>query len=141
MFAADSAVPFLVIAAVIVIAVSCITIPRLLRAAGASTIVSDSPDPGTDMVSCGFDLVKPGRLSSSQGTCTLRVADHELAVRTPVGDYRWDKGGTTLSSIRRKAFGFALRVSDEHAEADVLVRDADQLAAALQRHHWFANSE
>ncbi len=77
-----------VIAALVVVAVSFVTIPRLLRAVGVSTIVSDTPGPGTEVVQCGFDLVKPGRLSATHGTCTLRVSDHELVVRTPVGDYR-----------------------------------------------------
>ena len=140
MFAATSVLPFVAIAALFVVAVSFVTIPRLLRAVGASTIVADSPSPGTDIVKCGFNLIRPGRLTSSLGTCTVRVSDHELAVRTPVGDYAWTKDGARLSSVPPTAFARVFRVSDETKEADVLVRNSAQMAAALHRHGWVTDS-
>jgi len=134
--AATSALPVVAIAAVVVISASFITIPRLLRAVGAPTIVSDTPDPGTYVANCGFNLVKPGRLTSSLGTCTLRVSDDNLAVRTPLGDYRWNKASASLSPVRRRAFWFTFRVLDQHTEAEVFVRDGGLLSAALDRHDW-----
>ena len=136
MLTASSALPLVAIAAVVVIAVSSITIPRLLRAVGASTVVSDTEAPGTDVMTCGFNLVTPGRLTSSLGTCTLRVSDDELAVRTPLGDYRWSKASASLSAVRRRAFTFTVRVADQHNSADVVVRDGGLLADALDRHGW-----
>ena len=140
MFAAASVLPLVVIAALVVVAVSFVTIPRMLRAVGASTIVSDTPDPGTDVIKCGFNLVKPGRLTSSLGTCTLRVSDLELVVRTPVGGYRWEKSGASVSPVRSTALALAFRVSDETTEADVLVQDSTQMTDALDRHNWIAKS-
>ena len=136
MFAATSVVPFVVIAGLFAVAVSFVTIPRLLRAVGASSVVADTPSPGTDIIKCGFNLVRPGRLTSSLGTCTVRVSDHELVVRTPVGDYVWTKNDARASPARVTEFALAFRVSDQTKEADVLVRDPVQITAALQRHGW-----
>jgi hypothetical protein len=138
MFAAASVLPFVVVATLVVVAIGFVTIPRLLRAVGASTIVSDTPDPGSDVVKCGFSLLEPGRLTSSLGTCTLRVSDSELAVRTPLGDYRWEKGVAIVSPVRSTSLAFAVRFSDKNTVADVLVRDAAPLTAALRRHNWIA---
>ena len=133
MLTASSALPLVAIAAVVVIAVSSITIPR---AVSASTVVSDSEAPDTNAMKCEFNLVTPGRLTSSLGTCTLRVSDDELAVRTPLGDYRWSKASASLSAVRRRAFTFTVRVADQHNSADVVVRDGGLLADALDRHGW-----
>jgi hypothetical protein len=136
MLAGASVLPFAVVATLVVVAIGFVTIPRLLRAVGASTIISDTPEPGSDVVKCGFSLLEPGRLTSSLGTCTLRVSDSELAVRTPLGDYKWERGVATVSPVRTTSIAFALRLSDGNTVADVLVRDAAPVTAALRRHNW-----
>ncbi len=136
MLAVPSVLPLVAIAAVVVIAVSFITIPR--PSAGGWRLhhrfLYSGPRDGRGK--CGFNLGKPGRLTSSLGTHTLRISDDDLAVRTPLGDYQWSKAGASLSPVRRRAFAVTFRVADQDTEADVLVRDGDLLAAALHRHDW-----
>ena len=140
MLAAVSVLTVVVVAALVVAAIGFVTIPRLLRAVGASTIVPDTPEPGSDVVKCGFSLLEPGRLTSSLGTCTLRVSDSELVVRTPLGDYRWEKGIAIVAPVRSTSLAFAFRFSDENTVADVLVRDAAPVTVALQRHTWIPSA-
>jgi hypothetical protein len=135
-FADASALPVLGVVAIFVVIASFFSIRRLTRAVGASVVVTDTPPPGADVLKCGFDLRRPDRLSASLGLCTVRVSDEHLDVRTPVGDYCWLKGEATVSPLRRRIVGSSVRVEAQHATADVIVRDASALAAALARHGW-----
>ena len=136
MFAETSALPILGVVAIFVAIASFFSIRRLIRAVGVSSIVPDTPPPGTEVLKCGFTMVRPGKLSASLGLCTVRISDEHLGLRTPMGDYCWVKGQASVSPMRRRIISSSVRVEGPDATADVVVRGGAPLSAALMRHGW-----
>ena len=137
MIAATSAIPFLLIAAVLVAVVAGFQVRSYLRSVRRASAVPMESLGERREVTCGYRVRTPSILAVSFPLAKLVVAKDELVLRGPVGDYEFLRSrGAAVKPMRRTAIFHRLRIEADDLSAVVFVRDLTAVTAALEAARW-----